>query len=145
MLLGKPNEIPKSYINLRRALISSVVAFILTIIIYLFLSLLVLISVLPEGAIRPLSLIISLLASYFAGFLTSRNVPMYGLFNGIATGLIYFVITYIFGVIINDSFSFNSQLLTTIFAIIAGSAIGGIVGINNRAARRRKQRRYRRR
>lgn len=145
MLLGKPNEIPQSYINLKRALISSVAAFILTIILYLLCSSLVLISILPEGAIRPLSIIISLLASYFAGFLTSRNVPMYGLFNGLATGLIYFIITYIFGVIITVSFSFNSQLFTSFLAVLLGSAIGGIVGINNRASRRRKQRRYRRR
>ena len=150
MMFGKHNEIAQNYINTRRALISAVVGFILSLIMYLICSILVLISVIPEGGIRFTSLLISLLTSYFAGFLTAKNVPMYGLFNGLATGVIYFVITYIFSVIINLSFAFNGQLLVSLITVLAGAALGGIVGINHRASRRRGTRRssyspYRRR
>ena len=145
MILSRSSSMSKNYINTRRAIISAAVGFVLAVILYLFCSLLVLISLLPEGAIRATSLIISLITSYCAGFLTARNVPMYGLLNGLATGLIYFLITYIFGVIINASFAFNSQLLTSLITMVIGSAIGGIVGINYRASRNRRVRRYRRR
>jgi len=144
MLLARPTEISQGPLNTKRALISAIVGFILTLFVYLVFSLLVLISILPEGAIRPVALIITLLASYFAGFLTSRNVPVYGLFNGLITGLIYFGITYIFGALINLSLSFNSQLFTSLLTVIIGSSLGGIVGINHRASRYRRMRRRKR-
>lgn len=144
MLLARPTEISQGSLNTKRALISAIVGFILTLFMYLIFSLLVVISILPEGAIRPLSLIITLLASFFAGFLTSRNVPVYGLFNGLITGLIYFVVTYIFGALVNLSLSFNSQLLVSLLTVAIGSSFGGIVGINHRASRYRRIRRRRR-
>lgn len=145
MMLNKPQQFTQSTIDLRRAIISAVTAFIVTAVIFLALSFLVLISVLPETLIRPLSVITALIASFFSGFLTSRNVPMYGLLNGVVTGGIYFLITYIFCAIILLKLSFSGDLFTTLLAIIIGSSIGGIFGINKRAARYRNIRRRRRR
>ena len=141
MLINRTGEISSGYINTRRAIISSVVAFILTVIIYLVLSLLAVISLIPEGAIRGISLIVSALASFFAGYLTARNVTAYGLINGVVTGLIYFLITYIFGAIINLSLSFNGKMFLGLLTVVIASALGGIFGINHRATRYRRRRR----
>lgn len=130
-------------IDLRRAVISSIVALILTFVFFIIFSLLTAISIIPDTAIRTITLIITIISALIAGFLTSRNVYEYGLLNGMATGVIYFLILYILSIILTLSFSFNGLLFKSFLTIIIASGIGGIVGINSRPKRRRTT--YRRR
>lgn len=129
-------------IDLRRAIISSVVALILTVILFIFCSLLTAISIIPDGAIRTVTLVITVLTSLIAGFLTSRNVYEYGLLNGIATGIIFFLMLYIISIILTLSFSFNGMLFKSLLFIVIASGVGGVVGINSRSQRRRKRSSY---
>ncbi len=132
-------------IDLRRSVISSIVALILTFILFIICSLLTAISVIPDNAVRTITIIITVIASLIAGFLTSRNVYEYGLLNGMATGFIFFFELYILSIILTLSFSFNILLFKSFLSIIIASGIGGIVGINSRPKRRRTayKRRYR--
>lgn len=132
-------------IDLRRAIISSIVALILTFILFIICSIFTALSIIPDSAVRTLTLIITIIASLIAGFLTSRNVYEYGLLNGMATGVIFFLALYILSIILTLSFSFNILLFKSFLSIIIASGIGGIIGINSRSKRRRTtyKRRYR--
>lgn len=133
-------------IDLRRAIISSIVALILTFILFIICSIFTALSIIPDSAVRTLTLIITIIASLIAGFLTSRNVYEYGLLNGMATGVIFFLALYILSIILTLSFSFNILLFKSFLSIIIASGIGGIIGINSRSKRRRRttyKRRYR--
>lgn len=125
-------------IDLRRAIISSVVALILTVLLFIFCSLLTAISIIPDSAVRTVTVIITILTSLIAGFLTSRNVYEYGLLNGIATGIIFFLMLYILSIILTFDFSFNGLLFKSLLFIITASGIGGIIGINSRSRRRKR-------
>ena len=129
-------------IDLRRSIISSVVALILTVILFLISSLLTLIGVVPDGNIRTTTVIITILAAFISGFLTSRNVYDYGLINGLATGFIYFLILVVLSAIITFSFAFSANFFLSLLFILLSSGIGGIVGINSRSRRQRKRRGY---
>ena len=129
-------------IDLRRAIISSVVALILTFILFILCSLLTAISIIPDGAIRSTTLVITVLSSLVAGFLTSRNVYEYGLLNGIATGIVFFLMLYILSIILTLSFSFNGMLFKSLVFILTASGIGGVVGINSRSQRRKRRSAY---
>ncbi len=126
-------------IDLRRAVISSTVSLILTFILFILCSLFTALSIIPDGGIRTTVLIITCIAAFIGGYLTSRNVYEYGLFNGLATGILYFLMLYILSVIMTFSFAFNSELLKSLIFILAASAVGGVVGINSKAQRRRRK------
>ena len=135
-------------IDLKRAIISSVVALILTFILFIFSSLLTAISLIPDSAIRTVVIIISCISAFIGGYLTSRNVYEYGLFNGLATGILYFLMMYVLSVIMSFTFAFNGELFKGLLFILIASAAGGVVGINSKAQRRRRKnsaysRRYR--
>ena len=61
-------------IDLRRAIISSIVALILTFVLFIVCSLLTALSIIPDSAVRTITLVITVITSLSAGFLTSRNV-----------------------------------------------------------------------
>ena len=130
-----------SIIDLRRAVISSIVALVLTFVFFIVFSLLTAISIIPDTAIRTITLITTTISALIAGFLTSRNVYEYGLLNGMATGFIYFLSLYILSIILTFSFSFNALLFKSFLSIIIASGIGGIIGINSRPKRRTTYRR----
>lgn len=144
MPFSKTYNVPVGMIDTRRAIISAIVAFILTVIFYLALAFLTWIYIIPEGAARTLSLIINLLVSLFAGFLTAKNVTSGGIVNGLSSGIIYFLMMFVATVIITLKFPFNKALFVSLLTIVIGSSIGGIIGINVRANRRRRRSTYRR-
>ena len=128
-------------IDLRRSVISALVGIILTVILFLLFTLLTAMSVIPDGAIKTISIIITVFSAFASGFLTSKNVYEYGLLNGLATGLIYFLMLFVLSIIVTLSFSFTSSLFIRFLLIIIASGFGGIWGINVRANRQRQRRR----
>ncbi|MBR4892482.1 MAG: TIGR04086 family membrane protein [Clostridia bacterium] len=128
-------------IDLRRSVISALVGIILTVILFLLFTLLTAMSVIPDGAIKTISIIITVFSAFASGFLTSKNVYEYGLLNGLATGLIYFLMLFVLSIIVTLSFSFTSSLFIRFLLIIIASGFGGILGINVRANRQRQRRR----
>lgn len=126
-------------IDLRRAVISSIVSLILTFILFILCSIFTALNIIPDGGIRVTVLIITCIAAFIGGYLTSRNVYEYGLFNGLATGILYFLMLYILSVIMTFSFAFNGELFKSLIFILVASAIGGVVGINSKAQRRRRK------
>ncbi len=126
-------------IDLRRAVISSTVSLILTFILFILCSIFTALNIIPDGGIRVTVLIITCIAAFIGGYLTSRNVYEYGLFNGLATGILYFLMLYILSVIMTFSFAFNGELFKSLIFILVASAIGGVVGINSKAQRRRRR------
>ncbi|MBE7028917.1 MAG: TIGR04086 family membrane protein [Ruminococcaceae bacterium] len=130
-------------IDLRRSVISALVGIILTVILFLLFTLLTAMSIIPDGAIKTISIIITVFSAFASGFLTSKNVYEYGLLNGLATGLIYFLMLFVLSIIVTLSFSFTSSLFIRFLLIIIASGFGGILGINVRANRQRQRRRRR--
>ena len=144
MPFSKNYSVPVGMVDTRRAIISAIVAFVLTVIFYLVLAFLTWIYIIPEGGARTLSLIVNLLVSLFAGFLTAKNVTGGGIVNGLSSGIIYFLIMYVTTVILTFKFPFNKSLFLSLLTIVIGSSLGGIIGINVRANRRRRRSKYRR-
>ncbi|MBE7019991.1 MAG: TIGR04086 family membrane protein [Ruminococcaceae bacterium] len=126
-------------IDLKRAVISSGVALILTFILFILCSLLTALSIIGDGAIRTVVIIITCISAFIGGYLTARNVYEYGLFNGLATGLIYFLMLYVLSVIMTFTFAANGELFKGLLFILIASGIGGVAGINSKAQRRRRK------
>ncbi len=126
-------------IDLKRAVISSTVSLILTFLLFILCSIFTALSIIPDGIIRTAAIIITCIAAFIGGYLTSRNVYEYGLFNGLATGLLYFLMLYILSIIMTFTFAFNGELFKGLLFILVASGVGGVVGINSKAQRRRKK------
>lgn len=137
--LSKTEE-RKSILNVKRACIAATVSTVFTIVLMLIISFLVNVSVFGEGAVPVFSVILTVAGAFFAGFLTALSVPHYGLFNGILSGISYFVIMFIFSSVISLKFAINGKFLTNLIICFTGGGAGGIVSINLRANRKNKRR-----
>ena len=88
---------------------------------------------------RYLNDLCAVISAFIGGYLTARNVYEYGLFNGLATGLIYFLMLYVLSVIMTFTFAANGELFKGLLFILIASGIGGVAGINSKAQRRRRK------
>ena len=136
---GVPEK--KIPLNPRRAVIAAVVSAVFTVILMLLFSFVVNISLLPEGAVPVLSILLTMAGAFFAGFLTALSVPSYGLFNGMLSGIAYFLIMYVFSSAISLSLAINSKFFVNLIICIAGAGAGGILSINLKANRKSRKRR----
>lgn len=69
--------------------------------------------------------------SVFTGaFLTSLRADSSGLLHGLIHGFFYLLIVFVWGLVVNKGFFWNTHLLSMSLCILATGMLGGILGIN---------------
>ncbi len=115
---------------IKKTIIVTILEFVLTIIMLFILSLLLSNTSLEEKVITPAIIGISAFSVMIGGFILSKNVKSKGILIGMALGIIYMVILYLFTSILNMNFSLTLKSLAMIGVGVFGGAVGGIVGVN---------------
>ena len=87
---------------------------------------------LPELAILLTSKLSVIVGSFIAGLRFSRRYGSGGLFGGLLTSVVYFVLLYIAGFVAMGGFGSGLNALLTFAIAAVCSIVGGIMGVNMR-------------
>ena len=83
----------------------------------------------PSIVLHPMTVFIYISGSFLGGFCSSKFLGKNGLFCGVVSGIIYFMILFIFGNIAK-SWDFNIMSVIKFILILSAGIFGGIVGVN---------------
>ena len=116
---------------------NTAVGFVLTIVLLFLVSVLGVFASLPEAVTKLLVSAVAYTSIGICGCRAARHVHSGGLISGAISGLIYIIVLYLIGSIVNGSFSLSSTSLITALISILSGAVGGIIGVNIRYKKRR--------
>ena len=111
-------------------------AFILSIVMLMIFSLVMTLNDLPTGVVQLFACISIGIGALAGGFMSSRLYRNNGLILGVITGLMFFAILLITGVITHQV-GFNAYLLIKFALTLVCGGAGGITGVNLRRKRSR--------
>ena len=117
----------KSFINILKGL---GIAFILTFIFLLILSLILTYSNVSEDIINPTIIIITALSILIGSSISNIKIKKNGLINGGIIGGVYIVLLYLFSSVFSMQFSLTIQSIIMIITGIVFGILGGIIGVN---------------
>lgn len=112
------------------------IAFVITLLIFLIVSLLVVYTGFSESYIGTFSVATIVLSLFISGFLVSKKIRRGGLAIGALTGFIYMMFIYFLTSIMFRDFSVSSYTFTMFGVGIVSCAFGGVLGINMKKKRR---------
>lgn len=123
----KESELINHIIALSFGIISSVLFYFLSLIIFSFIFAKT--SNIPQSFIIPITIGVAGIGSFLGGYISARKSKKRGMFNGIICALLLFIIMVIGSLIIsNEPFTIVS-IIRFMLMILTG-AIGGIIGVN---------------
>jgi putative membrane protein (TIGR04086 family) len=111
-------------------------AFIISVLFLAAFSILMTAKDMPSTAVMPFACISISAGAMGGGVVSSRLYRSRGLMIGAVTGLLFYIILYIVGIIMRQA-DLNAMFLLKIFLSIIFGAIGGIIGINMKTKRSR--------
>ncbi len=107
-----------------------------------FFTLLVYFTPLSENSMHFFSSITLFVSVFMGGRYAAWRIRYRGLLHGLRVGLIFFLLMTIGTFLFRQQPLSTSELLPTLGLVLAASAAGGIVGVNQRTRRRRSSRPY---
>jgi len=107
-----------------------IVAYLITIPVFLIFSIILANTDFPERYIQPVVLATTIISVLAAGSIVTHGLKSKGWINGGLAGLIYMLVLYLFSSIIFRDFSINRYIITVFVIGILTGCIGGILGIN---------------
>jgi len=117
----------KSFVNILKGL---GIAFIITCIFLLILSIVLTYTNVSENIINPTIIIITALSILIGSSISNVKIKRNGLINGGIIGGVYIVLLYLFSSIFSMQFSLTIQSIIMIIAGIVFGVLGGIIGVN---------------
>ena len=128
--MAKGTATPAGSFDMLYYLKNTAIGFVLTIVLLFLVSVVGVFASLPEAVMKLLVSAVTYTTIGICGFFAARHIRRGGLVSGAISGLIYTIVLYLIGSIVNGDFSLNSS--SAIFALISvlSGALGGIVGIN---------------
>ncbi len=117
----------KNFINILKGI---GIAFIITLIFLLILSIILTYTNVSENIINPTIIIITALSILIGSSISNIKIKKNGLINGAIIGGTYIILLYLFSSIFSMEFSLTMQ---SIIMIVTGSVfgiLGGIIGVN---------------
>lgn len=84
----------------------------------------------PAMLFAPLTVIILAFGGFSGGFASSKISGEKGIFCGGFSGIVYFLLIWIFGALFENS-GFGTAAVIKALMIIIAAAFGGIIGVNN--------------
>jgi len=107
-----------------------VVSILLTFILLLGLCCLCYFLTVSEQLLSLLVFLVTGISIFFGAFLTSLRADSSGLLHGLIHGFFYLLIVFVWGLVVNKGFFWNTHLLSMSLCILASGMLGGILGIN---------------
>lgn len=80
--------------------------------------------------------LITCISVTLGGFMSARGTGRGGLLNGVLAGIIYTMLLYLAGGIINGDVSFNGATIVAMLLGIICGGTGGVLGVNTKRRRR---------
>lgn len=111
-------------------LLSTFIAYAITIICFIFYAILLTYSQITENYLSLIVTIITVLSVFISGFETAKKVNNKGLFWGGLAGLIYASLLLIVGYSFSDSFTIDLKSFFLVLLMLLSGSVGGIFGIN---------------
>jgi putative membrane protein (TIGR04086 family) len=108
------------------------IAYIITIIIFLIFAVIITYSDFPEGSIPTIVVTTTILSIMLAGGWVARRAKSKGWLNGAILGIAYMIILYIISAIALTGFVFDRYVMYMLSMGFFSGAFGGITGINIR-------------
>ena len=106
------------------------IAFIVTFIFLLILSIVLTYSNVSENIINPTIIIITALSILIGSSISNIKIKKNGLINGAIIGGIYIILLYLFSSIFRMDFSLTIQSMIMVITGIVFGILGGIIGVN---------------
>ena len=113
-----------------KILIGTGIAFIITLICLLAISIILTYTNVSENIITVSVIIISALSIFIGSIISAVNINKNGILNGSIVGAIYMITIYLLSSILVLGFSLNMQAIIMIAISILAGMIGGIIGVN---------------
>ena len=113
------------------------VALIFTLLVFLIAALLLTYTHLSESAIPFITTVTLVVSVILAGTTSARKAKSRGYLSGAVTGVLYALVLQIVAMLISGSFHIGSYIFVLLAVGLFGGAIGGILGINLSAKRKR--------
>lgn len=117
----------KSLINILKGL---EIAFIITFVFLLILSIVLTYTNVSENIINPTIIIITALSILIGSSISNIKIKKNGLINGGIIGGVYIVLLYLFSSVFSMQFSLTIQSIIMIITGIVFGILGGIIGVN---------------
>ena len=117
----------KSLINILKGL---GIAFIITFVFLLILSIVLTYTNVSENIINPTIIIITALSILIGSSISNIKIKKNGLINGGIVGGVYIVLLYLFSSVFSMQFSLTIQSIIMIITGIVFGILGGIIGVN---------------
>ncbi len=117
----------KSLINILKGL---GIAFIITFVFLLILSIVLTYTNVSENIINPTIIIITALSILIGSSISNIKIKKNGLINGGIIGGVYIVLLYLFSSVFSMQFSLTIQSIIMIITGIVFGILGGIIGVN---------------
>jgi putative membrane protein (TIGR04086 family) len=107
-----------------------ILAYIVTLIIFLVFAVLITYTNFPESAIPTVVVVTTVLSIIIAGTRVARKARSKGWLNGAIAGLTYMIILYFISCLALTGFVFDKYVLYMLILGIFTGAFGGVIGIN---------------
>lgn len=117
----------KSFINILKGL---GMAFVITFIFLLILSIILTYTNVSENIINPSIIIITALSILIGSSISNIKIKKNGLINGGILGGVYIILLYLFSSVFRMEFSLTMQSIIMIITGIVFGILGGIIGVN---------------
>lgn len=117
----------KNYIHILKGL---GIAFIITFVFLLILSIVLTYTNVSENIINPTIIIITALSILIGSSISNIKIKKNGLINGGIIGGVYIVLLYLFSSVFSMQFSLTIQSIIMIITGIVFGILGGIIGVN---------------
>ena len=116
--------------NIRKIFIGTGIAFIITLISLLIISIILTFTNVSENIITVSVIIISALSIFIGSIISATKLNKNGILNGSIVGAIYMITIYLLSSIFVSGFNMNIQAILMIVISIFAGMIGGIIGVN---------------
>ncbi|WP_158212402.1 TIGR04086 family membrane protein [Natranaerobius trueperi] len=116
--------------RLTSILLGVVLAYCISLVVFVFSSLLFTLTPLTEAIMPYITYITTVISIFIGGIYTAGKIGYKGWLNGGICGLIYLIGLFILSLLLNVNVVFGLQLLSRIVLSFLIGAIGGILGIN---------------
>ncbi len=125
-------------ISMRTILKSVLMAYVMTLIIFLIFAMVITYTDFPESTIPTIVVVTTILSIMFGAIRASRKTKSKGWLNGSIVGVLYMLILYIISILAFTGFTFDRYVLYMLFLGLVTGAFGGIVGVNLKSNRKYK-------
>ena len=90
----------------------------------------------PHGFLQPFIITISVLSSFFAGYVTARLLKQRGLIVGMVSGLLLFLLFFLSGLVLSQNHSVTSEAAVRFLIMLISGGIGGLLAVSRKSRRK---------